>query len=117
MATGMVWTKPITRLQENIELYGLRLTVRVFDTCVEVGLDAQTVMKVSRPWQDISGNARRGLRVEVVHEGKSIAIYFIHGVDYGLFLELARAGKLAVVWPTLQETIPELRARLRGVAD
>lgn len=64
--------------------------------------------KANRPWQDRTGNARRGLHSKVVVTTKDIAIQLHHGVHYGLYLELSRAGKYAILRPTIDRNRAEI---------
>lgn len=75
-------------------------------------------MKRDRPWNDISGNARSGLRGEVETSGWRLSLFLIHSAEYGVDLELGHAGRYAVIVPTLHDkTIPRLQRRLRGVMN
>jgi len=61
---------------------------------------AERDMKRLAPWQDRTGNARNGLHAGVM-VGKDKFIFFLsHGVDYGVYLELAHGGNYAIVRPT-----------------
>lgn len=63
--------------------------------------------KDNASWTDRTGNARQGLQgfVEDVSE-TIIDVYISHGVDYGKWLELAHAGRYAILWPTIQAHMP-----------
>lgn len=72
---------------------------------------AEREMKERAPWQDRTSNARNGLRSDVRvtrHQGVStrIVLAMYHSVDYGVFLELARAGRYAIVGPTADRRRP-----------
>lgn len=57
--------------------------------------------KMNRPWTDRTGNARRGLfsRSEVTKD--DVVIRLAHTVFYGVYLEKSRAGKYAILVPTM----------------
>lgn len=62
--------------------------------------------KRNAPWTDRTGDARRTLhaKYETQIQSASIAIvdvFLIHGVDYGIFLELANSGRFAIIHDTL----------------
>lgn len=57
-------------------------------------------MKENAPWQDRTGNARQGLYGTASMDSKEIKIRIGHTMDYGVFLELARDGKYAILKPT-----------------
>lgn len=69
-------------------------------------------MKTGARWTDDTGNARNGLFTAVQHEGTRHALLLSHGVDYGLWLELAHAGRYAIVLPTFIVATEELRVLL-----
>jgi len=65
--------------------------------------------KDNAPWQDRTGNARNGLKGEVVLVGRNVVkITLAHSVEYGVFLELANDGKYAILKPTLDAAVPEI---------
>jgi hypothetical protein len=53
--------------------------------------------KANAPWQDRTGAARSGLHAEVVGDGGIGTIVLSHGVDYGLWLEIANGGAYAII--------------------
>lgn len=64
-------------------------------------------MKLKAPWTDRTGAARGGLNGTVSHSGsgpigfKRHSITFAHGVDYGIWLEVANSGKFQIIMPTV----------------
>lgn len=62
--------------------------------------DAQNGAK----WTDRTGEARRRLNgsYEVVSSGYKLILS--HGVDYGIWLELANEKRYAIIIPTIQQT-------------
>lgn len=115
--TALVWTEPPAVLQQAITSYGELVESKVGAFLVMERLEAQNWMRQNRPWKDISGNARRGLRVEVVERGSQWIMYFIHSVDYGVFLELSRGGKYAVIEPGLRRTVPRIKRGMKGLVN
>lgn len=115
--TALVWDRSPEVLQQAIDSYGKLVESKVGAFLVMERLEAQNWMRQNRPWKDISGNARRGLRVEVVERGDSWIMYFIHSVDYGVFLELRNGGKYAVIEPGLRRTVPRIKNGLKGLVN
>lgn len=72
-------------------------------------------MKAEAPWTDRTGAARKGLRGEALEAPDRLSIILAHGVDYGVFLELAHDGKYAILWPTAQRYAPEVVADIRSL--
>lgn len=61
-------------------------------------------------WQDRTGLARGGLRGEVIVGRNEVKIALAHSVEYGVFLELARDGRYAILKPTLDAAVPQIYA-------
>jgi hypothetical protein len=64
-------------------------------------LEAQA--KVNAPWQDDTGNARNGLKGFMESSLDTVRIVLAHSASYGIYLELARGGKYAILWPTIRD--------------
>lgn len=54
-------------------------------------------------WEDRSGDARKRLKGSVEIHDNGYAIVLAHGVDYGIWLELAHEKKFAIIQPTINE--------------
>ncbi len=68
---------------------------------------AEAAMKDGAPWTDRTSNARNGLTADVNLPGtKKDTLSLAHGVEYGVFLELANAGNNAIVNPTAEIIAP-----------
>lgn len=65
--------------------------------------------KQNAPWRDRTGHARQGLHAGVEGRGDEFVLYLSHGVKYGIWLELARAGKYAIVRPTFDAHLARIR--------
>ena len=74
----------------------------------------ESYAKKNAPWTDRTGMARKSLNATTEKRGNGIRITLAHGVDYGLWLELAHEKRFAIVKPTI-----ELRGNevLKGYAD
>lgn len=72
--------------------------------------------KANAPWQDQTGNARQALHAgieEMAHD--AVRLYLSHGVNYGLWLEVRFAGRWSIIWPTIEASLPHIRAMLQGI--
>ena len=65
--------------------------------------------KSNAPWTDRTGNARQGLHGGVDTDGDRFVLYLSHGVEYGIWLELAHGGNYAIVRPTADAHLPRIR--------
>lgn len=71
-------------------------------------LTLQNYAREHRPWTDRTGHARQRLTgsAEVVDNGYRIVL--AHGVDYGIWLELAHEKRFAIIQPTIQTKGPQI---------
>lgn len=53
--------------------------------------------KANAPWTDRTGAARAGLHATVEATGQIGTIVLSHGVDYGLWLEIANGGRFSII--------------------
>jgi hypothetical protein len=64
-------------------------------------------MRSNAVWQDRTGDARRELKAEIIDiSGKAVTVLLRHGVDYGLWLEVANAGRYAILTKALDAWAP-----------
>lgn len=85
----------------------------LFDS-IEAHLNAlsdeiQQYAQDNAPWQDQTGDARRGLKSIVIRRGEDQWEVDLGGsVDYQAFLENYDGGRLAIIQPTLREFAPRV---------
>jgi hypothetical protein len=71
--------------------------------------------KESAPWVDRTGAARMSLHWHISEEKSKILLHLSHGVQYGVYLETAYAGKNGVLWGTIQRHLPGIQQSLREI--
>ena len=113
----VVWQTPPKALVKSIEQWVQAIDSKIETVLFDESQSAEEWMKENRPWGDISGNARRGLRVQVTRENVGWIMLFIHSMEYGVYLELARGGQYAVIIPGIRRTVPRLKQQLKGIAN
>lgn len=115
MSSGLSfkWTKHPAALGQAAEDYTGAITQDVRTMVTDRARWAQNEMRATRPWNDMTGNARKGLFASASFGASHAEITFVHTVDYGVYLELSRGGKYAVVVPTMYRTVEELRKDLK----
>jgi hypothetical protein len=59
--------------------------------------EMETWAKTNAPWTDRTGAARRGLSATVEGSRDNTTIVLRHGVEYGLWLEVANGGRFAII--------------------
>lgn len=78
----------------------LGATVLMYAATKSVELEAK--MKQNRPWTDRTGMAKATLNTKVSKpDDHTIRITLAHGVQYGIWLELAREKRYAIIGPTI----------------
>ena len=65
--------------------------------------------KSHAPWTDRTGHARQSLHGGVDVRDDQLVLYLSHGVEYGIWLELAHGGNYAIVRPTADTHLPRIR--------
>jgi hypothetical protein len=78
----------------------------------------EAYMKLNRPWTDRTNQAKATLNASVSEPGDGIVrITLAHGVDYGIWLEIANEGKYAIVGPTVESQSPQVMKKLDHLLD
>lgn len=73
-------------------------------------------MQKNRPWTDRTGMAKATLRQEVSQPREFVTrIALSHGVDYGIWLELANEKNYAIIAPTIRTEGPRIIQGLQGM--
>ena len=99
------WTVPPTEIfPQGYKNYTQALFVTGRRVAEARAVEAEAWMKASATWNDITGKARAGLHVDVTQAPAVFAeLTFAHGEDvpYGIWLEVAHAGKNAIIAPAI----------------
>lgn len=85
---------------------GLLLFENRADLAIRTYLDTAAIKMVdfarkNAPWTDRSGSARARLNTHVEPMTKGYRIAIAHGVEYGIFLELAHEKRYAIIPDTI----------------
>lgn len=120
-SVGLVWVTPPDALQEAIKRYGDKVLYAVGAVAGRLATIMQNDARAKALWEDRTGNARSGIfgTSEVDYANHIVTIFLSHGpaIDYGVFLELAKAGRYAIIMPTMEQHLPELRDMLQQIFD
>ena len=65
--------------------------------------------KTHAPWTDRTSHARQGIHGGVDERNGQHILYLSHGVEYGIWLEIAHGGNYAIVGPTADVHLPRIR--------
>lgn len=89
-------------LQSGIKQMGERAQQAVLMYGKNQSKVLESYAKQNAPWTDRTTMARKSLRGDAEKTDSGVRISLAHGVDYGLWLELAKEKKYAIVMPTIQ---------------
>lgn len=65
-------------------------------------VEYEAYMKMNRPWVDRTGKAKATLNAKVSQPDKNtLRMTLAHGVEYGIWLEVAHEGKYSIIGPTI----------------
>ena len=96
-------------LKKNLDIMSVKIGAMVLMYAATKAEEIQAKMKMKRPWTDRTGLAKATLNAKVSQPDKNtIRITLAHGVDYGIWLELAHGKNYAIVAPTVREEGPRL---------
>ncbi len=92
----------------NLNRWGGRRGAAIFAAAEVWGRTLEGRAKQDAPWIDRTAHARQGLFGTAIKQGNDVAIILTHSVQYGLWLEVARDGRYAILKPTMDAAIPEI---------
>lgn len=78
--------------------------------------ELEATMKINRVWTDRTGMAKTTLNAKVSQPSSEVVrITLAHGVDYGMWLEIAHNKNYAIIGPTLEKEGPKLTQDLQNL--
>lgn len=96
-------------LEKGLIKYAYNLSKGLGMYAETAALQIEGHAKQKAPWTDRTGEARRRLKSSVKKESDFVyGIILAHGVDYGVWLELANEKKYATIQPTILLKSPEI---------
>jgi hypothetical protein len=85
---------------------------------VKRAADMEAWAKDNAPWTDRTGAARRELHTEVEENPGTIGtIVIAHGVEHGLWLEIAYGGRWAIITRTIDHWGPVLWKDMQNMVN
>lgn len=113
----LTWQRPPEIVFANLaQAYATAIHQGVKTLAERYSVEIEGWMKENAPWIDRTGNARQTLYSEVTDiANEAVIIILSHGVEYGVFLELAHAGSYAVITPALDHFIPRIWRDVRAL--
>lgn len=96
-------------LSNGIDNMGPKLGAVILMYAATKAIELEAKMKQNRPWTDRTGMAKATLNAKVSQPSDSIIrITLAHGVEYGMWLELAHEKNYAVIGPTVEQEGPRM---------
>ncbi len=96
-------------LNKNLDKMSQKLGAVVLMYSATKASEIQAKMKRNRPWTDRTGMAKAMLSAKVSRPTNNIIrITLAHGVDYGIWLELAHGKNYAIIAPTVRDEGPRI---------
>lgn len=96
-------------LKKNLDKMSVKLGAVILMYASTKASELQAKMKLNRPWTDRTGMAKALLNAKVSQPNKNtVRITLTHGVDYGIWLELANGKNYAIIAPTIREEGPRI---------
>ena len=96
-------------LKKNLDKMTTKLGAVVLMYSATKASEIEAKMKMNRPWTDRTGMAKATLRAKVSQPSSTlIRTTLAHGVDYGIWLELANGKNYAIIIPTINEESPRI---------
>lgn len=103
-------------LNKNLDKMSEKLGAVILMYASTKAKELQSKMKINRPWTDRTGMAKALLDATVSQPNKNtIRITLSHGVDYGIWLELANEKNYAIIAPTVREEGPRIVSDLNNL--
>lgn len=100
---------------ENLEELRKLAAVKIYAETQAEQLEGYA--KEHRPWTDRTGDARKRLKGYVTDIPNGYRINLAHGVDYGIWLELANEKRFAILEPTIRLQGPMVLKGLKGLLE
>lgn len=105
-------------LSKGLDRMSLKIGAAILMYANTKAAEIQSKMKVNRPWTDRTGMAKATLATVVSQpDSTTIRMTLAHGVDYGVWLELAHEKNYAIIQPTINEEGPKLVKDLNGIMN
>lgn len=101
----------------NLNAWGRRKEAAVIALAQNWAGTLEGRAKQNARWTDRTGNARNGLKGQAIVGRREVAITLSHSMDYGVWLELANSGRNAILGPTMDAALPEIRDSYRTLME
>ncbi len=96
-------------LKRGLDNMGPKMGAMILMYAATKASELQAKMKMNRPWTDRTNMAKALLSARVSQpSSNTVRITLAHGVEYGIWLELAHGKNYAIIAPTIREEGPRV---------
>jgi len=108
--------KGLDQVQQNLDRYYTGALRRAATAMEEIAAILEGYAKSSHPWTEDTGNTAKSIRGFISEvTPKIIRVTLSAGMEYDVFLELAREGKWAWLWPAIEANLDTIKRKLEGI--
>ena len=107
-----------TSMLDKLQAVAPRLGPAVMVVASASASELRSYMQSNRPWTDRTGKAKAMLDAVVSKpDDNTVRVTLVHGVSYGIWLELAHEQKYAIIKPTMQAKSGEYFQRYQKLLE
>lgn len=103
----------VTDFNAKMKQFDKKADAALMMFCTNQASNLQSYAQQHAPWTDRTTMARQRLKGTASRIEDGYEIELAHGVDYGIWLELAHDKKYAIVKPTVELKAPEIVEALK----
>lgn len=105
-------------LEKGLEEFAKRAEQIIDDLCVASAKDLEAYAKANKPWTNRTGEAQRRLSgTSKRTDDYTWTLTLSHGVDYGIWLEIAHEERYAIIQPTIRVKSPKIMKNFNHAID
>lgn len=106
----------LDEVQRNLEKWQLEVLERARRVMEEITIHLAEYAKSNHPWEGETGGTEASVRGFVEEAGPGVITAVVTaGAGYNAFLELARSGKWAWLWPAVEANEDYIKAKLTEI--
>lgn len=107
----------IDSIKKGLELFASKSDAAITMYAESSALVLQNYARDHAPWTDRTGHARQRLTGSQMRVTKGYQLKLAHGVDYGIWLELAHEKRFAIIQPTILAKSNEIMQGFERLLD
>lgn len=108
-------TSPVQAFDAGYRAYVQTVRATVYALLQSYVPRMESWMKANAVWDDQTGNARQSLWADVKQLTNQTILWFGHGMEYGIWLEIANSGRYSVLSPALDHFGPLIFKDLQAI--